>query len=176
VAFATRTALPSLAVGLVLALLLAACGSDTVDVRDVEPPASVPPRDAHLADGGWPETAAWIRRENEAGRPVLVNIFASWCLPCERELPLLLDAAADNPDIAFLGIDHLDQRDDAERFVAEMAVSFPTIYDIAGDVAFALEARGMPTTVVFDVDGRLAGHRTGELTRGSLEELLDEVR
>ncbi len=158
-----------------LVVTLAACGSDQVRVDGVEEPTQVPPRDAHLADGGWAETAAWIRRENADGRPVLVNIFASWCAPCRREMPLLLDAAAERGDIAFLGIDHLDQRADGERFVEEMSITFPTIYDIAGDVAGALGARGMPTTVVFDVDGELVAHHTGELTASSLDQLLDAV-
>lgn len=162
---------------LALAVLLAACGAnDTTSVHGVDEPGQVPPRDAVLADGGWEEAAAWIRRENEADRPVLVNILASWCGPCKRELPMLLDAYDANPDIAFLGVDHLDARKDAERFVDEMDIRFPTIFDIEGDVAFTLEGRGMPTTVLFDTDGRLVAHHTGELTPNALEELLDTVR
>ena len=155
--------------------IVAACGSDgptSVKQSDVEPP----PRDAVLADGGWDEAAAWIYRENSEGRPVLVNVFASWCVPCRREMPLLLDAFDANTNIAFLGIDHLDQRDNAEQFIDEMGIRFPTIYDVAGDFALTIEARGMPTTVVFDVNGDMVGHLTGELTRASLEELLDKVR
>ncbi len=159
-----------------LAALLAACGNDTLSVRGVEEPAEVPPRDAVLADGGWPEAAAWIRRENADGRPVLVNILASWCAPCREELPVLLDAYDANPDIAFLGIDHLDRREDAERFIEEMDVRFPTIFDITGDVAAAVEARGMPTTVIFDEDGNLVAHHSGLLTESQLEDLLDRVR
>lgn len=131
--------------------------------------------DAYLADGGWDEAAAWIARENAAGRPVLVNVFASWCVPCRREIPLLLDSYDSNPDVAFLGVAHLDQRDNAHRFVEEMDVRFPTIYDVAGDFAMTLGARGMPTTVVFDTEGRIAALRTGELTATSLQELLDAV-
>lgn len=164
---------------LILTLLLAAsagaCASDQAELvatADVDPP----PRDAVLADGGWPEAAAWIARENADGRPVLVNVFASWCVPCRREIPLLLDAYDENPDVAFLGIDHLDQRDNAERFIDEMDIRFPTIYDVGGDFALTIGARGMPTTVVFDTSGVIVGHRTGELTRASLEELLDAVR
>ncbi len=158
------------------ALLVTACGEGALSVQDAEDPAEVPPPDAYLADGGWEEAAAWIRRENEQGRPVLVNILASWCAPCKEELPLLLDAYDDNPDIAFLGIDHLDRREDAERFLEEMDVRFPTIFDITGDVAAAVEARGMPTTVIFDEDGDLVAHHSGLVTESQLEDLLDTVR
>ncbi len=161
---------------MVLALLLAACGSDTLNVDQVEEQENVPPRDAYLEDGGWEETAAWIRRENADGRPVLVNILASWCGPCKEELPVLLEAYEANPDIAFLGIDHLDRREDAEVFLEEMDVTFPTIFDISGDVAAAVEARGMPTTLIFDADGGLVAHHSGLVTESQLEDLLDRVR
>lgn len=157
------------------ALLLAACDSDGIDVNDVEA-AEPPPRGTVLEDAGWPETAAWIRRETEEGRPVLVNILASWCAPCERELPLLIEASEANPDIAFLGVDHQDQRDNAEEFIEEQGVTFPTVFDVAGDVAYAIEGRGMPTTAVFDEDGRLVARHTGEMTASQLDDLLDEVR
>jgi thiol-disulfide isomerase/thioredoxin len=159
-----------------LMALLAACGNDTIGVDGVSEPDEVPPRDAVLADGGWEETAAWIRRENAEGRPVLVNILASWCAPCREELPLLLEAYDANPDIAFLGIDHLDRREDAEEFVEEMDIRFPTIYDIQGEVAMAVEARGMPTTVIFDTDGRIVAHHSGLVSESQLESLLDTVR
>jgi thiol-disulfide isomerase/thioredoxin len=164
------------AVALLLVLAVACSGGDDVlDVHDVED-ARTPSRDAVLEDAEWPETAAWIRREADEDRPVLMNILASWCIPCERELPLLLDAAEDNPDVAFLGIAHQDQREAAEAFVEEQGITFPTLFDIGGDVAFSIEGRGMPTTAVFDRDGRMAAKHTGELTAATIEELLDQVR
>ncbi len=168
---AVRTLLAAL-----LVAVLAGCADDAISVDGVPEPASVPPRDAVLVDGGWEEAAAWIRRENADGRPVLMNILASWCAPCREELPVLLDAYDANPDIAFLGIDHLDRRDDAEAFIAEMDVRFPTLYDVGGDVAAAIEARGMPTTVIFDTDGRIVAHHRGQLTASQLDDLLDTVR
>lgn len=164
------------AMALTAVVLLVGCDDDRLQVSDAPQSEAVPPRDAELADGGWPETAAWIARENAYDRPVIVNLFASWCIPCRREMPLLIEAAAEHDNIAFLGIDHLDQRDDGEQFVADMGITFPTIYDIAGDVAAALHARGMPTTVGFNRDGVLVMHKTGELTRQSLAELVAAVQ
>lgn len=160
----------------VLAVVASTMANDTLRVDGVDEPDTVPPRDAELVDGGWPEAAAWIRRENADGRPVLVNILASWCGPCREELPVLLDAYEANPDIAFLGIDHLDRREDAEVFLEEMNVTFPTLFDINGDVAAAVEARGMPTTLIFDADGALVAHHSGLVTASQLEDLLDRVR
>ncbi|MEX2563133.1 MAG: TlpA disulfide reductase family protein [Nitriliruptoraceae bacterium] len=171
-----RMVIRPLMVGLLAVAVIAVACSAQESLRAGPADAEPPPRDAVLADGGWDEAAAWIYRENSFGRPVLVNVFASWCIPCRREMPLLLEAFDANDDIAFLGIDHLDQRDNAERFIDEMGIRFPTIYDVTGDFALTIEARGMPTTVVFDLNGEIAGHRTGELTRTSLEELLDKIR
>ena len=149
---------------------------DGLDAADAEPPEAVPEPDARLAEGGWPEAAAFISREADAGRATLVNIFASWCGPCRTEMPMLVEASEANPDVTFLGIDHQDRLEDGQAFVDEFAIDFATIYDVEGDVAFAVGGRGMPTTVVFDREGRLAGRVVGELTAASLENLLDEVR
>jgi len=145
-----------------------------VDVADA-PRVDAPPPDSRLEPGGWPEAAAFVAREVEAGRPTLINIFASWCGPCEREIPLLLETRDANPDVAFLGIDHLDRLEDGEAFVDELGIDFPTLHDIDGDVAFAVGGRGMPTTVIFDREGRLAGRVVGELTADSLDDLLSSV-
>ncbi|MFU8839386.1 MAG: TlpA family protein disulfide reductase [Nitriliruptoraceae bacterium] len=181
---------------LLVAVLVAACGGtevvdfgaapgpdaprvpadDGVDVFAVEAPAVVPQRGDRLVSGGWPEAAAYIAAQAEAGRPTLVNIFASWCGPCRAEMPLLLEARDANPDIAFLGIDHLDRFEDGEAFIEEFGIDFTTIHDLDGDVAFAVGGRGMPTTAVFDRDGQLVARYVGELSAPNLDELLDQVR
>lgn len=158
-----------------LALVLVACGSDQLDVHDVEA-AEPPPRDAELVDADWPQAAAWIRREVDDGRPVVMNVFASWCAPCERELPVLNEAMADNPGIAFLGIDHMDLRENAEAFVGEQDIDFPTLFDIDGAVAAAVGGRAMPTTAFFDRDGQLVALASGELSEAALEEHLNRIR
>jgi cytochrome c biogenesis protein CcmG/thiol:disulfide interchange protein DsbE len=152
-------------------------GDRGVDVHDVRPTVDAPPRDADLAEADWPATAAWIRREVDEGRPVIVNLFASWCVPCKREMPMLMQAAADEPELAFLGVATNDTASDARELVDELAIDFPTLLDTRGDdVGFAVAARGMPTTVAFDRDGRLVARVVGELTPRSLEELLASVR
>ncbi|MEX2533743.1 MAG: TlpA disulfide reductase family protein [Nitriliruptoraceae bacterium] len=138
--------------------------------------ADTPSRDAVLADGGVHAAAAFIRREVADGRPTLVNIFASWCGPCRAEMPLLNDTYRTyNSEIAFLGVAHLDRYDDALDFVEELEVPFASVLDLHGDFAFAVESRGMPTTVVFDADGILIGRVIGELTEASLANLLQSV-
>lgn len=129
-----------------------------------------------LTDGGWPEASAFVARSADAGRPVVINLFASWCAPCEREMPLLNRVADREIGTDFLGVAHLDARRDAERFVAEQQVVFTTILDLDGDVATAVGGRGLPVTVAFDRSGVMVGRVFGELTEESLESLLRLVR
>jgi len=129
-----------------------------------------------LTDGGWEEAAAFIARNAAAGQPTIVNLFASWCPPCEREMPLLNRVAERETGTVFLGIAHLDARSDAERFVTEQQVTFTTILDLDGAVAAAVGGRGLPVTVAFDRDAVMVGRVFGELTDESLEGLVALVR
>ena len=138
--------------------------------------APAPDPGAVLDPGGYAAVSAFVAREASSGRPTVVNLFASWCGPCEREMPLIVAAAEREAGIAFLGVAHLDREEDARRFVDEQDVGFTTVLDLAGDTAFAVGGRGMPTTVAFDREGGLVARVIGELTPASLEELLAAVR
>lgn len=138
--------------------------------------AAAPELGSVLTDGGWDEASAFIARSALAGRPTIVNLFASWCAPCEREMPLLNRVAARETGTDFLGVAHLDARRDAERFVAEQNVTFTTVLDLDGQVASAVGGRGLPVTVAFNDDGQMVGRVFGELTEESLESLLQLVR
>jgi thiol-disulfide isomerase/thioredoxin len=129
-----------------------------------------------LTDGGWPEASAFVARSAAAGRPTVINLFASWCPPCEREMPLLNSVADRELAVDFLGVAHLDARRDAERFVAAQRVVFTTLLDLDGEVATAVGGRGLPVTVAFDRDGVMVGRVFGELTEESLESLIRLVR
>ena len=140
------------------------------DISRAPAPGSV------LTDGGWEEASAFVARSAAAGRPTVINLFASWCGPCECEMPLLNRVAGRELGTDFLGVAHLDARADAERFVAEQQVVFTTVLDLGGEVAAAVGGRGLPVTVAFDRDGVMVGRVFGELTEDSLEALLRLVR
>ncbi len=144
-------------------------GLDLAEVEDADPP----PADAQLVEASWPETAAWTRAHGD-GEPVLHNLFASWCGPCERELPLLVEPA-EAGEVTVLGINHQDRREAGEEMLAANDVESPTLFAPAGDVAYAIGARGLPTTAAFDADGQLVSRVVGELTESRLDELLAEL-
>lgn len=147
-----------------------------LEVGSVEEPDAVPDADAVLTEADWPEAAAWVRRENAEGRPVVINFFASFCEPCKRELPLLLDTAEAEAGVSFLGVHTMEQQALGAEMVEEYGIDLPTLHDPRGDIVFEVGGRGLPHTVAFDTEGRLVSRVFGELTATNLDQLLDEVR
>ena len=109
------------------------------------------------------------------GTPVVVNLWASWCEPCLREMPMLAEAARANPDVQFLGVDTLDSRDGAERFIAEQAVPFPSLFDPDAVIRTDLASFGLPVTVFIDAQGRRIAKVDGELSQEILDEHLSAI-
>jgi len=163
---------------LVLALTLVGCTDGRslpdVDVAAAAQGAEVP--DGVLTDGGWPEVAAFVLASAEDGKATVVNMFASWCAPCERELPLLLEVSATTPDVRWLGVASEDRRRDAEPFVERMEVTWPSVLDLDASAHVVLESLAMPTTAFFDASGELQSVVIGELDAEELEAGLSLIR
>ena len=110
-----------------------------------------------------------------SGRPVVVYFFASWCIPCREELPVVQEVSSARDDVAFVGVDHLDQRDDGRDFLARFDATFAAGHDPGGDVALRYRVRGLPATVFVDADGRIASMFHGKLDRETLVARIDEL-
>jgi cytochrome c biogenesis protein CcmG/thiol:disulfide interchange protein DsbE len=104
------------------------------------------------------------------GRPVVLNFFASWCVPCRREMPSF-EAVHQRLGrrVAFVGVNHQDQRPGALDVLEETGVSYPAGFDPTGSVAAAYGLYGMPTTVFISPEGRVLERHTGELSAQVLE-------
>lgn len=92
------------------------------------------------------------------GHPVVVNKWASWCPPCRSEFPFLrAQALARGDEIGFLGVDSSDSRADAERFLSDNPVGFPSYEDPKLEVAADIGGvQAFPTTAFYDRRGELA--------------------
>ena len=110
------------------------------------------------------------------GRPVIVNIWASWCAPCRTETPLLERAAlAHASDVVIIGVNSRDERSGALGFMDEFDVTFPNVFDRTGEIRRRLGLRGFPSTYVFGADGALRTTVVGGLTEQRLAAIIADV-
>jgi thiol-disulfide isomerase/thioredoxin len=107
------------------------------------------------------------------GNPVVVNQWGSWCPPCRAEFPFFGESAEAHADeVAFVGVDIQDERDDAEEFLEEFPVPYPSIYDRDAEAVASLDwAQVSPTTWFIDESGEIVHQRPGAYAnREQLEE------
>jgi thiol-disulfide isomerase/thioredoxin len=110
------------------------------------------------------------------GTPVVVNFWAAWCEPCEREMPRLAEAAREHADgVQFVGVDILDNRADAQAFIQRFDVPYPSLFDASGDVRTSVGSIGQPVTVFYDADGSTVAKVDGELAADVLAEHLAAI-
>ena len=108
----------------------------------------------------------------------VVNVWASWCSPCRAEEPTLAALTQIYPDVNFVGILTRDNLVNAEAFIRKRNSPYPTLIDDSVLIGFSksLPANAIPTTVVIDKSGMVAGRISGIVTIASLSELLDKVK
>jgi cytochrome c biogenesis protein CcmG/thiol:disulfide interchange protein DsbE len=109
------------------------------------------------------------------GRPLILNLWASWCIPCRDELPEFDRVAAEHPEVAFLGVAVEDQEAAAREFADEVGVRFPLGFDDTGNVSTAYRTFGLPVTVVIASDGTVVRQITSRVPEEQLLELLEEL-
>ena len=155
-------------------LLLAACSaSAAAPFRATGDPRPLPREGAvEPASGGDFEGILVGLR----GRPVVVNLWASWCGPCRVEAPLLERAAKEYAGkVVFLGVDSHDQLAPGRRFLDRYSITYPNVFDESGEIATLLRYRAFPTTYVFGADGRLRSQVVGGISERSLAAHLNDV-
>ena len=107
------------------------------------------------------------------GQPVVVNFFASWCVPCRKEMAAFQAVSTRlSGKVAFIGVDHNDDRKGGQQLLIDTGVRYPTGYDPEGKVAESYGLFGMPTTLFIGPDGRLLEKHTGELSEEKLEDAI----
>jgi cytochrome c biogenesis protein CcmG, thiol:disulfide interchange protein DsbE len=142
------------------------------------------PTDGGDATGAYLPHESWERFDGEgtasladyAGRPLVVNFFASYCLPCAREMPALQAVADELGDrVAVVGMNLADEEDAAQALVEQTGVTYDLGRDPDGDLAEALGVVNLPTTVFAAADHRVVEVHTGALDEDQLREKMGSL-
>jgi cytochrome c biogenesis protein CcmG/thiol:disulfide interchange protein DsbE len=134
------------------------------------PEFNLPPLEGLTADGK--DVPGFASTDLAQGEPTLVNVFASWCLECQEEHPILVELAKD-PGIRLFGIDYKDGTEAARRFLGRYGNPYSRVgADTSGRTAIDFGVYGVPETYVITPDGKIAYRQVGPLTEKTIKEKL----
>lgn len=103
------------------------------------------------------------------GKPLLLNFWATWCVPCRQELPALQRFANDqHGQWAVLGVDELETADAVATFARSLGVSYPLAIDSDGSVGQRYRVQGLPTSFLIDAQGMVRQTQLGPLDAATL--------
>lgn len=105
------------------------------------------------------------------GRPVLLNLWASWCEPCEEEIPVISDFALDHPEVTVVGVAVRDDRKAAAAFAERLSPSYPMGFDAGGRLRDRYVGFGLPAVFLIDSRGIIVAQLEGGVQRADLERL-----
>ena len=148
-------------------------GADELAVGAAADPVAVSPEDAPEVSGEDPITGKDVALDDFRGKPVVINIWASWCPGCTEEAADLREFAADHPEAVLLGVDFQDTFSGAREFYARWGWKHPSIFDSSGSQTAQLGLFGLPTTLFLDTDHRIAARIVGATDRAGFERGLE---
>ena len=146
-----------------------AAGSLSIDVAGFPrgPLAGEPAPDMSVALFGGSRFVMSEYRSAD-GRPLVLNLWASWCAPCRIEIPEFSRVAEENPQVAFLGVAVEDAPGPAETFAVEVRASYPLGIDDNNSVTDSYPFMGLPVTYLIGADGLITRQVNGQISAGTL--------
>lgn len=131
----------------------------------------------------WPEVALYERTmepktlaDVHQGRPLVINVWASWCAPCVRELPVLQEAADQFDDIDFVFLNAGEDWERIDSFLERLALDIsPIMSDPSNALSRAYGSQGLPTTLFYRADGSLLEAKMGEISHATLLQQLERL-
>jgi cytochrome c biogenesis protein CcmG/thiol:disulfide interchange protein DsbE len=111
------------------------------------------------------------------GQIVVVNFWASWCIPCLDEAPILESAWRQYKDqgVVFIGVDYVDTETEAKAFLQRFDITYPNGPDLGTRVSQAYRITGVPETYIVNRDGTLAHAQIGPINEAQLQAVLDPL-
>ena len=108
------------------------------------------------------------------GQPTVVNLWATWCPPCIREMPVLEKAQSDYPGVSFVFANQGEHPETIKRFLSEQNLNLEHVLsDRQGGFGRATGSQGLPTTLFYNAQGNLVDSHMGELSKASLVHSLE---
>ncbi|MBA2537568.1 MAG: TlpA family protein disulfide reductase [Actinobacteria bacterium] len=123
--------------------------------------------------GEDPVTGKHVDLAEFRGKPVVINVWASWCPGCNEEAVALREFAAAHPEAVVLGLDFQDTVEGAKAFYRKWGWSHPSIYDVAGTKTAAIGLVGLPTTYFLDERHKVMAQVIGATDRAGFERGLE---
>jgi cytochrome c biogenesis protein CcmG/thiol:disulfide interchange protein DsbE len=118
-----------------------------------------------------------VRLSALRGKPVVVNFWATWCVPCREEMPLLGRSADQLKDrVVFLTINNDEQANVVREFMDELSIQMPALLDPGGKINELYYVQSYPNTFFIDSDGVLRAQHIGQLDESLLNRGLEAVK
>jgi thiol-disulfide isomerase/thioredoxin len=110
------------------------------------------------------------------GRPLVVNLWATWCPPCRREMPVLQTAQNERKDVVFLFVNQQEDVHTVNAFTTQQGLKLRNLlFDHEGELGRQVGSVALPTTLFYDAKGRRVGSHLGELSSASLLRYLEAI-
>jgi cytochrome c biogenesis protein CcmG, thiol:disulfide interchange protein DsbE len=118
-----------------------------------------------------------FRRSEQRGRVVVINFWASWCLPCREEAPILQRSWEHYQDqgVVLVGVVYLDSEPEVRAFTKEFGITYPNGMDRGIRIAESYRILGIPETFVVDANGDIVAFMIAPVRAGQLDAILDGI-
>ena len=108
------------------------------------------------------------------GGPLVINLWATWCPPCRREMPVLQNAQHQHQNVTFLFVNQGESMQSVSTFLETQGLNLSNVlFDSGGQLAQKVGSMALPTTLFYSADGRLLGSHLGELSKASLARAME---
>ncbi|HLS43129.1 MAG TPA: TlpA disulfide reductase family protein [Paenalcaligenes sp.] len=145
------------------------------DALDPLPALRLSSVDKHIHE--QPRIPAEVDLSHYVGKPVVLNLWATWCPPCRREMPVFQTAQQHYPDVHFVFANQRESTDQVLEYLRSQNLSLHNLLqDNQGELARFAHSNGLPTTLFIDATGRVLSIRMGEVSAASLAHQLERIR